>query len=75
MLEDATARIREEQSAGRNVTRFSMVNTLENFNLVESGCLRCLSVFTAFTNNYEEHYPQTMDQMVLVNSELLLIFR
>lgn len=69
MYEDVTTRVRELQAQGKNVTRFSMLNTLENFNLVESGCLQCLNVFIAFTNNYEENYPETMEDMVLVNSE------
>jgi len=67
MFEDASKRVRSLQAEGKNTTRFSMINTLDNFNIVESGCLQCLSVFTTFTSNYEENYPEMMDQMVLVN--------
>lgn len=72
MYEDVTRRIRELQAEGKAVTRFSMVNTLDNFNLQTAGCLQCLGVFTTFTTTFEEHYPETLDQMILVNSKLAL---
>jgi hypothetical protein len=69
MLEDSTKKVREYQSQGKNVTRWTMLNTLENFNLIETGCLRCLGVYTSFVNNYEMHYPHMMDQLILINSK------
>ena len=60
--------LREAQEVGKNVTRFTMLNSLEHFNLLQSGCIRCLSVYVSFANNYENFYPNMMDQLILVNS-------
>jgi len=68
MMEDATKLVRMQQARGVNVTRWGMIYNLGYFNLVQSGCLQCLTVYTEFVQNYEKYYPNHASTITLVNT-------
>jgi len=71
MMEDAARKVREYQKAGNKVTRWGIIFDLSYFNLVQSGCLQCITVYAEFVENCEHYYPNTVDKIFLVNTPML----
>jgi len=67
-MEDAVTTIRKFQSQGKNVTQFEFLVNMDNYNIVQHGCIQCISFYLALVNSYENHFPGFANHLVLFNT-------
>lgn len=68
-MEDATTTLRKMQSQGKNVTQFEFLVNMDNYNVIQHGCLQCLAFYLGLVNSYESHYPGNVNHIILFNSK------
>jgi hypothetical protein len=44
LVEEVTVLIRKSQDMGQNITQFSLIMDLNNYNLAQQGCAQCKTV-------------------------------
>jgi len=67
-FEMATAKVRKLQAEGKVVTQWDFIINMENYNLVQQGCLQCLPMYLHLVNTYENHFPGHADKIMLINT-------
>ncbi|XP_035707856.1 SEC14-like protein 2 isoform X2 [Folsomia candida] len=67
-LEEAAQIVNTLGKKYKNVTRGQIIINLFGYNLVEHGCLRCIPVILRGILSYETHYPEYVDQLILLNT-------
>jgi len=67
-LDTGVRRVRELQAEGKNVTQWDFIINMNNFNLIQHGCIQCLPIYTTFVTNYENHFPGSADKILLLNT-------
>jgi len=67
-MEDAVTLVRKMQDQGKNVTQFDFLVNMDNYNIVQHGCLQCVSFYLALINNYENYYPGFANRIALFNT-------
>ncbi|ODN03975.1 SEC14-like protein 2 [Orchesella cincta] len=67
-MEDATTMVRKFQSQGKNVTQFDFLVNMDNYNIVQHGCLQCITFYLALVSSYENHFPGDANKIVLFNT-------
>jgi len=65
---DGVSKVRELQAEGKNITQWDFIINMNNFNLVQHGCIQCLPIYTTFVSNYENHFPGSCDKIILLNT-------
>jgi len=66
--ESGVRKVRELQAQGKNVTQWDFIINMNNFNLIQHGCVQCLPLYTNFVSNYEQRYPGSCDKILLLNT-------
>ncbi|ODN02368.1 SEC14-like protein 2 [Orchesella cincta] len=61
-FEDASKRVREQQTEGKNVTQFTAVMGLDGFSPLTHTCALCMRYYFTLLNVYEEQYNGNIDK-------------
>jgi len=67
-MEEVTTVIRRVGKEKRNVTRGQLIIDFNGYNLVQHGCLRCIPVILRGVSAYENHYPEYLEYIFLMNT-------
>ncbi|ODN00402.1 SEC14-like protein 2, partial [Orchesella cincta] len=68
MLDDAYRHVVKLQQEGKNATQYSLILDLENYNVVQQGCISCMPLFLYYVQTLQTHFPWTTDKAILVNA-------
>jgi len=66
-LEDACTLVRKLGEEYKNVSQGILIVNMDGFNLVQHGCLQCITVFLRILVQYEAHHPGCADKIIVVN--------
>ncbi|ODM91444.1 SEC14-like protein 5 [Orchesella cincta] len=67
-FEMVTDKVRKLQESGKVVAQWDFIINMENYNLVQQGCLQCLPMYLYLVNTYENHFPAHADKIMLINT-------
>jgi hypothetical protein len=67
-IERSTARVRDQQAKGANVSQWTMLLNMEGFGVNSAGCASCLTVYLAYVTKLESFYPNSLKEVILVNT-------
>jgi hypothetical protein len=62
----------EGQADGTNATQIVIVSDLAGYNLRQHACIRCFEFYTGIVLNYEAHYPQLFNKLLVTNSKRII---
>jgi hypothetical protein len=68
LMEEINILVRLAQDKGENVTQYSLIFDMGNYNLIEQGCSACLPVYLSMFTSYESHYVGNVHKMLLLNT-------
>ncbi|OXA47457.1 Patellin-2 [Folsomia candida] len=68
LFEEASTLTRKFQENGQNATQGMIIFDMGNFNLIQQGCLRCISIFFYILDVYGQHYPYFAHRLVYVKT-------
>ncbi|CAL8072593.1 unnamed protein product [Orchesella dallaii] len=68
MLDDGYRTVVKLQQDGKNATQYSLILDLENYNIVQQGCISCMPLFLYYVQTLQMHFPWTTDKAILVNA-------
>ncbi|ODM91443.1 SEC14-like protein 2 [Orchesella cincta] len=67
-FEIATRKVRQLQAQGKNVTQWDYIINMNNYNVLQHGCVPCLPFYIYLVNSYEKHFPGNADKIMLINT-------
>jgi len=66
-LEEACGLVRELGNKYKNVSQGILILNVDGFNLIQHGCLQCISTLLRVIVQYEAHHPGCADKLIIVN--------
>ncbi|OXA64787.1 SEC14-like protein 2 [Folsomia candida] len=67
-IEDGYSRVRTAQAMGLNVTQSVTILNMNNFNLVQHGCVQCVALFGRFITAHDKYYPYGTHKVIVINA-------
>ncbi|ODM91439.1 SEC14-like protein 2, partial [Orchesella cincta] len=67
-LDEATAKVRSLQSEGKQVSQWTSVLDMEGYAVSTHGCFCCLGIYLSYATAYENHFPGSVHDIILVNT-------
>jgi len=71
LIEEVVTLVRSSQERGLNITQFSLILDLSNYNLAQHGCPQCIPVQLHFLRTIQEHYPGNLHRLHVINTPRL----
>ncbi|CAL8112992.1 unnamed protein product [Orchesella dallaii] len=67
-LDEVTAKIRALQREGKQITQWVSLLDMEGYAISTHGCLGCLGVYLSYVTAYENYFPGSVHDIILVNT-------
>jgi len=68
ILEDVTELVRMSYKSGRNITQFSLILDLRDYDTIKNGCPQCIPLQLHFLHSARLYYPGTYHKIYIINA-------
>ncbi|OXA56328.1 SEC14-like protein 2 [Folsomia candida] len=68
LVEEVTSLVRSSQERGMNITQWTLILDMNNYNLAQHGCLQCIPIQLHFLRTLQQHYPGDVHKLHVINT-------